>query len=163
MRRLVTVLVAVVVLAAPALAKKPPVPLAAPAFALPARSGTVVLDSLRGKVVLVDFWASWCEPCRKSFPWMNAVHQRYAAKGLVIVAINLDKTRGPADKFLEEFPAPFTIAFDPNGKAATAYRVKAMPTSYLIAPDGKVLEMHAGFDSKYAAALEARIAGALSP
>jgi thiol-disulfide isomerase/thioredoxin len=113
------------------------------------------------KPVVVDFWATWCGPCQKSFPWMTALHERYAARGLAIVAINLDKHRETANEFLEEFRAPFTIAFDPDGKTATAYRVKAMPTSYLIAPDGKILETHVGFDPRHAAAFESRIAEAL--
>jgi len=107
--------------------------------------------------VLVDFWASWCEPCRKSFPWMTQMNERYASKGLAIVAINLDKSRDAADAFLAEHPAPFEIAFDPAGDVAEAFRVRAMPTSFLVAPDGTVLRSHAGFDPHKAQALEASI------
>ena len=151
-----------VALTVPAFARASKAPAMAPAFNLPATHGPATLDSLRGKVALVDFWASWCEPCRKSFPWMKSMYERYAAKGFTIVAINLDKDRDKADAFLQEFSAPFTVAFDPNGKTAEAYGVKAMPTSFLIAPDGKLLETHAGFDAKRAALLEKKIAGMLS-
>jgi cytochrome c biogenesis protein CcmG/thiol:disulfide interchange protein DsbE len=144
-------------LALPALAKPAPGPVPAPAFSLPGRSGTVCLDSLRGRVVYVDFWASWCEPCRRSFPWLNSLRERYAGKGLTIVAINLDKDRDAADAFLERFPASFLVAYDPAGKTAEAYRVSAMPSSFLVGPTGTVLSSHAGFDPRKTATIEARI------
>ncbi len=129
----------------------------APSFNLPARRGTVSLDSLRGKVVLVDFWASWCEPCQRSFPWLCALQERYAAKGLAVVAINLDKDRAAADAFLQKHPAPFCIAFDPSGKTAEAFKVAAMPSSYIISPAGAILYSHAGFDPKRTDAIETLI------
>ncbi len=134
----------------------------APAFSLPGRSGTVALDSLRGRVVYVDFWASWCEPCRRSFPWLNTLRERYADRGLTVVAINLDKDRRAADAFLEKFPASFAIAFDPAGKTAEAYRVSAMPSSFLIGPTGELLSSCAGFDPRKTGALEALIQEACS-
>ena len=160
-------LVLLVALALPCLAKTGAKdgsdPLAAPRFSLPARTGTVSLDSLRGKVVLVDFWASWCEPCRRSFPWLRTLHERYAARGLAIVAINLDKSREAAHEFLEQYPAPFLVAFDPSGKTAEAFRVSAMPSTYLIGPTGALLYSHAGFDPKQTGAIETRIQEACSP
>jgi cytochrome c biogenesis protein CcmG, thiol:disulfide interchange protein DsbE len=135
----------------------------APGFTLATRTGTVDLDSLRGKVVLVDFWASWCEPCRRSFPWLASLHQRYAQRGLTIVAINLDKDRAAAEAFLKRFPAPFPVAFDPPGKSAEAFGVSAMPTSYLIGPTGTVLYSHEGFTPKDTSGIEARIREACQP
>lgn len=129
----------------------------APAFTLPGPTGTVSLDSLRGRVVYVDFWASWCDPCRRSFPWLNTLRERYADRGLTIVAINLDKERSAADAFLERFPASFLVAFDPAGKTAEAYRVSAMPSSFLIGPTGTLLSSHAGFDPRKTGAIEALI------
>jgi cytochrome c biogenesis protein CcdA/thiol-disulfide isomerase/thioredoxin len=114
-------------------------------------------EGLRGKVVLVDFWASWCVPCRKSFPWMSALSEREAARGLVVVAINLDKSREPAEAFLRELSPPFTVAFDPAGKTAEAYNVSAMPSSYLINRDGQIVFSHAGFDPRDTAAIETKI------
>src|SRR5690349_25158511 len=105
-----------------------PGPHLAPSFTLPARAGSVSLDSLRGKVVLVDFWASWCAPCRGSFPWLTRMHDRFAANGFTVVALDLDKDRAAADRFLEEFPAPLTVAFDSAGRTAESYRVAVMPT-----------------------------------
>ena len=135
----------------------------APPFALPTRSGTVCSDSLRGSVVYVDFWASWCGPCKESFPWMATLHDRYAKRGLVIVAINLDKDRSAAESFLEKHPAPFTIAFDPSGKTAKAYKVWGMPMSYVLSAKGALLSTHPGFDPKRAAAVESEIAALLPP
>jgi len=129
----------------------------APSFTLPTRGGTVALDSLRGNVVYVDFWASWCGPCQKSFPWMKSLHDRLGTKGLVIVAINLDKDRSAADDFLAKYPAPFQVAFDPSGKTAKAYKVWGMPTSYVVGPTGAILATHAGFDPKRTGAIEAEI------
>jgi thiol-disulfide isomerase/thioredoxin len=134
----------------------------APSFKLPARTGTVSLESLRGKVVLVDFWASWCEPCRTSFPWLRRMHDRYASKGLVIVAINLDKDRDAANAFLQSQPAPFLVAFDPAAKTAEAFKVPGMPSSYLVSPKGDILYFHAGFDPKKTDAFEAKIQEACS-
>jgi cytochrome c biogenesis protein CcmG/thiol:disulfide interchange protein DsbE len=146
-------------LALPALAEPPSkgAPVPAPRFDLPTRTGSVSSESLRGKVVYVDFWASWCEPCRKSFPWLASLQTRYAPKGLAVIAVNLDKKRDAADAFLAKYPAPFTVAFDPAGKTAGAFKVAAMPSSYLIGPDGNILFTHAGFDPKETAMIEARI------
>jgi cytochrome c biogenesis protein CcmG, thiol:disulfide interchange protein DsbE len=135
----------------------------APRFRLPTASDSVSLDSLRGHVVLVDFWASWCEPCRRSFPWMSALHQRLSGKGLRIVAINLDKKREAADEFLERFPVRFTVAYDPSGNVAEAFRVAAMPSSYILDRSGNIVFSHLGFDARDTLSIEARIEKACSP
>ena len=137
---------------------------AAPAigFSLPTQSGNVSLDSLHGKVVLVDFWASWCAPCRQSFPWMADLYARYSSKGLAIVAINLDKKKELADVFLQDFDVPFIIAFDPSGKTAETFSVQAMPSTYLVSPNGAVLYSHPGFDPKKTGEIENLIKEACS-
>jgi len=140
----------------------PASPTPAPTFSLPTRDGTVCLDSLRGSVVYVDFWASWCGPCKQSFPWLKTVHDRYASKGLVIVAINLDKDRDAAETFLQQYAPPFRIAFDPSGKTAKAYKVWGMPTSYVVSKQGAILATHPGFDPKRTAAIESQIEAALA-
>jgi DsbE subfamily thiol:disulfide oxidoreductase len=141
-----------------ALASAAHTPAHAPKFALPGRDETVSLDSTRARITLVDFWASWCVPCRKSFPWMASLHERYGARGLRVVAINLDKDRESADQFLGELKPPFTIAFDgPDGKTAEAFHVKAMPSSFLVDSTGVIVYSHAGFDPKKTAPLETLI------
>lgn len=133
----------------------------APPFTLPGTSGQVSLSALKGKVVYVDFWASWCGPCKQSFPWMNDMQAKYGAQGLTIVGINVDKKRTDAEGFLAGTPAKFTVAFDEQGTTPTAYKVKGMPSSYLVGRDGKVIAMHTGFRPDEGAALEAKLRAAL--
>ncbi len=121
------------------------------------------LERYRGHVVYLDFWASWCGPCRASFPWMAKLAAAHASDSLVVIAVNLDKDRALADAFLAQHPAPFTIAFDASGKTAEAFQVSAMPTSFLIGRDGTILMRHAGFDPRQAAGLEGRVTEALKP
>jgi len=136
---------------------------AAPPFALPTAKGdSVVLDKLKGKVVYVDFWASWCGPCRRSFPWMNEMQQKYGGKGFVVVGINVDKKRPDADKFLVQNPASFTIVYDEAGTTPSAYGVKGMPSSYLVDTAGRVAYVERGFLDEHKAELEQRIASLVS-
>ena len=129
----------------------------APQFSLPSKNGNINLNSLQGQVVYVDFWASWCSPCRKSFPWMNEMANKYKDMGFTIIAINLDKERNLADDFLKDIPHDFTIAFDPEGDTASAYKVRAMPSSYLIDKNGNIQYTHLGFRSENKAELESQI------
>jgi peroxiredoxin len=129
----------------------------APSFDLPARTGTVSSDSLRGKIVLVDFWASWCGPCQKSFPWLSTMYDRYSTKGFTIVAISLDKDRVAAEAFLAKHPTPFTVAFDPSGKTAKAYKVWGMPSSFILSPTGSILYSYSGFNPDHANQVEGMI------
>ena len=129
----------------------------APRFVLPTSHGSVSLDSLRGHVVYLDFWASWCDPCRKSFPWMNDLQGKYADQGLTIIAVNLDSKQESLDKFLSKHPANFAIAFDPGGNVAQLYHVKGMPSSFLIDRQGNLVSSHIGFLEKDAKPLEQSI------
>jgi cytochrome c biogenesis protein CcmG/thiol:disulfide interchange protein DsbE len=99
----------------------------------------------KGRVVLLDFWASWCEPCRQSFPWMAQMHGRYGEKGLVVVAVNLDQEPEPAARFLEDFKGDFVHVQDPAGRLAQAYGLTVMPTSILIDREGRPVFRHEGF------------------
>lgn len=120
------------------------------------------LGELRGKVVLVDFWASWCVPCRHSFPWMNDMQKKYGAQGLQIIGVNLDDDKSAADKFLREIPASFKLKFDPAGTLARKFDVQAMPSSYLLDASGNVIAKHFGFKLGDADAYEAQIRTALA-
>ena len=141
-------------LALPATGHAAETPEAGAVFRLPGRQGEVASDSLRGRVVVIDFWASWCEPCRKSFPWLGSLQKKYGGRGLTVVGINLDKKRSAADAFLARFDAPFPVAFDPAGRTAESYRVAAMPTTVVLDREGRVIRRHAGFDPARTAEFE---------
>lgn len=131
----------------------------APALALATAKGEpVALDKLRGKVVYVDFWASWCGPCRRSFPWMNEMQAKYGPKGFTVVGVNVDKKRSDAERFLAQIPATFTVVFDETGATPAAWGVKGMPSSYLVDGTGKVVFVERGFTDEHKADIEKRIA-----
>lgn len=110
-------------------------------------AGGLDLAAYRGKVVYLDFWASWCNPCRQSFPWMNRLQQSLGSRGLVIIGVNVDHDREQADEFLKSNGAAFKIVYDPDGAIASAYDFKDMPTTILIGRDGKTRYVHNGFYS----------------
>ena len=103
------------------------------------------LAKYKGQVVYLDFWASWCVPCRKSFPWMNEIHKKYEQQGLKVLTINLDADRANADEFLAKYPAQFSVLYDSAGLSARKFKVKGMPSSYLVNKEGKVVSVHVGF------------------
>lgn len=129
----------------------------APIFDLPGDDKSISLAKLKGKVVFLDFWASWCDPCRKSFPWMNDMLSRYDRKDFTIIAVNLDSSRKDAAKFLDKVPADFDIAYDPDGVVATKYNLKAMPSSYLIDKKGQLVFAHKGYREGDAGEIEEKI------
>jgi cytochrome c biogenesis protein CcmG, thiol:disulfide interchange protein DsbE len=134
-----------------------------PPFALATAAGdTITLAALRGHVVYVDFWASWCGPCRRSFPWMNEMQQRYGSAGLRIVAVNVDKKHADAERFLQANPAHFDVVFDGEGATPLAYAVQGMPSSFLIDAHGNVIDVEEGFHDDRKAAIEQRIAALLA-
>lgn len=106
---------------------------------------TINLSDLKGSVTYVDFWATWCPPCRKSFPWMQEMHERYSDMGLKIIAVSLDNKGSLVERFLKEYPVDFIIAHDPKSTSAKAFKVQAMPSSYLIDKAGNITVTHLGF------------------
>ncbi len=112
----------------------------------PAHAASLDLTPYRGKVVYLDFWASWCTPCHLSFPWMNEIQASYGAEGLVILAVNLDRDRAKADEFLATDRGQLNILYDPKGDIARQFNFKDMPTAFLIGRDGKVHSVHSGFE-----------------
>jgi thiol-disulfide isomerase/thioredoxin len=107
--------------------------------------GQLDVSQYAGKVVYVDFWASWCEPCRSAFSWMNQMHDRYYDRGLVILAVNLDRNREDAEAFLAEATPRFSILFDEGARMAKAYDLEGMPTSFIYDARGKLAETRTGF------------------
>jgi len=115
------------------------------------------LSQLKGHVVYVDFWASWCKPCRQSFPWLNQIQTQYAKQGLLVVGVNLDTEPELVSAFLHQVPAYFPITYDPDGKIAQQYELVGMPSSYLIDRDGTIRFSHKGFFSAKQGAYEQQI------
>jgi len=118
------------------------------------RADLVALDSLRadsipleGRVVYVDFWASWCPPCRQSFPWMVELQDKYAPRGLCVVAVSVDKSHKDALSFFREANPQFEVVFDSTGSLAERYGLEAMPTSFVYGRDGRLRYTHQGFSS----------------
>ncbi len=103
------------------------------------------VSEYRGKVVVVDFWASWCGPCRRSLPWLDRMQRKYAGDGLVVIGINEDNTTEAADSFLRDVPVDFRIVLDPAGDIAREYQLMAMPSTYVFGRDGKLAGRHLGF------------------
>jgi len=103
---------------------------------------------LKGKVVVLDFWASWCGPCKESFPAMNDLQKKYGEKGIVILAVNVDEKAEAMKDFLKEHPASFAILHDATKKLVGTANISSMPTSFVIDKDGKVVAIHKGFHGK---------------
>lgn len=115
------------------------------------------LQQYQGKVVYLDFWASWCKPCQKSFPWMNDLQKKYPVDKFQVITINVDQKNRDMVEFLKRVPANFTIYHDPTGLIAEKFQLPAMPTSYLIDTNGKAIKKHVGFFTKKTPSIEAEI------
>lgn len=103
------------------------------------------LNQTNGQVIYVDFWASWCPPCVKSFPFLNQLEAHLKSQGFQVIGINLDEDIEDAKTFLEKYPVEFTIAIDSDKQCAKDFNVMAMPSSYLIDRKGVVRKIHRGF------------------
>lgn len=114
-----------------------------------------------GKVVYLDFWASWCGPCAQSFPWLNQLQERYG-DALTVVGVNVDTDGKLADGFLKKHPAAFAILRDPAGELPELYKIDGMPSSVILDGNGRVLHQHSGFRAEQVAEYEAAIRAALA-
>lgn len=113
-------------------------------------SDTFDLKQYKGEVVYLDFWASWCGPCVKSFPWMQEMHEKYADQGLRIVAVTVDENPEDAKAFLKKNRVSFDIVYDPEGKLAAEYGLVGMPTSFMFDREGKQISRHVSFRRDHA-------------
>jgi thiol-disulfide isomerase/thioredoxin len=123
----------------------------APGFTLTSLDGQQVsLASLKGKVVMVNFWATWCVPCRQEMPHLEALYQRYNSLGFELLAVNVEKNNADgARKWLEETPVTFTVLTDPNNEITKLYKVQTMPSTVLVARDGTMRFIHHGYKPGY--------------
>jgi cytochrome c biogenesis protein CcmG/thiol:disulfide interchange protein DsbE len=103
------------------------------------------INAFRGRVLYLDFWASWCAPCQQSFPWMQAMKDAHESDGLAVVAVNLDPHRLDADRFLAKWHPTFDVRFDPQGESAQRFQIHGMPSSLIIDRKGVVRFTHIGF------------------
>jgi cytochrome c biogenesis protein CcmG/thiol:disulfide interchange protein DsbE len=136
----------------------------APACSAPLLDGgrSVSLADYRGQVVYLDFWASWCAPCRESFPFMNELQRELAGKGLQILAVSVDKTPDDARRFLARYPAQFTVALDAAAACPAAFQLQGMPSSYIIDKGGAVRAIHAGFRNRDRAEIRQQLLDVMS-
>ncbi|MBN2646685.1 MAG: TlpA family protein disulfide reductase [Thiotrichales bacterium] len=112
------------------------------------------LSPYQGQWVYLDFWASWCAPCKASFPFMNDLQRQLQNQNFTVVAVNLDEDLSAAKQFLEQTTAGFPVLYDPEGRLPTQFSVQAMPTSFLLNPQGKIVWQHQGFLPKDAAKIQ---------
>jgi len=103
------------------------------------------LTNYKNQVLLIDFWATWCPPCKQSMPFLNALRNEFLDKGFEIIAINVDEDSQDAQSFLEKYPVDYQVAYDERGDCPAKYDVKAMPSSYFIDRQGKLRYVHLGF------------------
>lgn len=123
---------------------------AAPDFALKGSTGeNLRLSELRGQVVMINFWASWCGPCRQEMPHLEALYQRYEPLGFTLLGVNVEKSRKKADEMLSDMPVSFPILFDSSNEVTKLYDVIAMPSTVLIDRDGKIRHIHHGYKPGY--------------
>ena len=130
----------------------------APGFTAKTFDGKEIsLADYRGKIVFVDFWASWCSPCRESLPMYDKLAADFGADDFAVIAVNLDETASDARKFIAQHPVRYTIVQNPQGDIPKAFGVSGMPSSYLIDRDGTIRQRHIGFSKKDVDMLRAEV------
>jgi peroxiredoxin len=118
----------------------------APGFQLQSMSGKpLALSDLKGQVVLINFWASWCGPCRQEMPILEQLYRSYQAAGFTLVGVNVEPSLGDARKFLKDTPVSFPILFDPESKVSKLYEVSGMPSTIIVDRNGVVRYVHHGY------------------
>jgi len=130
----------------------------APDFTLKSRSGkNLKLSEFRGQVVMINFWASWCGPCRQEMPLLDQLYQHYRPLGFTILGVNVETDTSQALKLLQEIPVTFPILFDSDNSVADQYHLDAMPTTVLVDRDGKMRFLHLGYLPGYEKEYETQI------
>ena len=133
---------AVILASAAGAAVDPP----APAFSLPARGGsTIDLSQYKGQVVMINFWASWCVPCRQEMPLLDSIYKKYKPLGFTLLSVNVEPEQKDAENFLKQTPVSFPVVFDAKSKVSGLYNVQGMPTTVFIDRKGNVRLMHVSY------------------
>lgn len=118
----------------------------APDFTLKSISGeNIRLSELRGEVVLINFWASWCGPCRQEMPILSELHDKYKAMGFTVLAVNVEENTSDARKLLKDMPVSFPVLFDSDSTVSKQYDVVAMPSTVLVDRNGNMRHLHKGY------------------
>jgi thiol-disulfide isomerase/thioredoxin len=118
----------------------------APAFSLPARGGsTIDLSQYKGQVVMINFWASWCVPCRKEMPLLDSIYKKYKPLGFTLLSVNVEPEQKDAENFLKQTPVSFPVVFDAKSKVSGLYNVQGMPTTVFVDRKGNVRLMHVSY------------------
>lgn len=118
----------------------------APGFTLPSRGGdSVALEKLKGQVVMLNFWASWCGPCRQEMPLLDQMYKRYNSLGFTLLGVNVEEDTAAADKWLAQTPVSFPVLYDKQNKVSQLYQVNSMPSTVFIDRKGNVRYVHRGY------------------
>ncbi|HFQ91930.1 MAG TPA: TlpA family protein disulfide reductase [Chromatiales bacterium] len=130
----------------------------APDFTLKSRGGeNLKLSEFRGEVVMINFWASWCAPCRQEMPLLDQLYNRYSPMGFTILGINVEEDSAQAEKLLKEIPVSFPILYDTGNTVTELYKVMAMPSTVMVDRDGNMRYLHLGYLPGYEVEYEAQI------
>ena len=139
-------------------AAMPKIGVAAPDFALKSSSGkNLKLSEHRGEVVMINFWATWCGPCRQELPLLNRLHEQYRKAGFTLLGVNIDDSPDAAQTMAKKLGVTFPVLFDTEKRVSRLYDVNAMPSTVLIDRDGKVRYIHLGYRAGYETKYESQI------
>lgn len=123
---------------------------AAPDFTLKSMGGkNLKLSEYRGQVVMINFWASWCGPCRQEMPHLDKLYQRYSSLGFTILGVNVEENSKPAQDILNKSPVSFPVLFDTRNEVSKLYNVVAMPSTVLVDRNGNMRYLHKGYKPGY--------------
>jgi thiol-disulfide isomerase/thioredoxin len=118
----------------------------APDFTLPARGGTnLSLSQYKGQVVMINFWATWCGPCRQEMPLLDAMYKKYKGMGFTLIGVNVEPDSKAAEKFLQGMPVTFPVAFDAESRVSKLYNVQGMPSTVIVDRKGNARVLHKGY------------------
>ncbi len=130
----------------------------APDFVLKSNSGqNIRLSELRGQVVMINFWASWCGPCRQEMPLLDELHNRYKGLGFTVLGVNVEEDTRKAQHLLREIPVSFPVLFDTENSVSELYRVNAMPTTVMVDRNGNMRYLHKGYKPGYEVAYQEQV------